>query len=81
MDNNNPHDIINDIGKIVKRLDGLETEDINALSISRILKVYPNVGIKITITANKYKALFPSSSVYGSASLYVGGNTVLTRDD
>jgi hypothetical protein len=82
MPNNNmPYDIVNDIAKLSSRVDGLETDKSDALSVSRIKKVYPRVGVKITLNVYKRYAQFPGSSIYPSGSLYVGGNTVLTRDN
>lgn len=75
------NDIVNDIADIVSRVGGLESEQVKPTTISRIVKVYNFLGVKVNIKVKKTRALFPGSDVYPSTALYFGGNTVLTRDN
>jgi len=79
-DDNMTNDIVNDIAHLTERVEGLESNESNALSISRIFKVYGNISIRATLSVSRRTSLFPGSGVFPSGGLFVGGNTILTRD-
>lgn len=70
------NDIVADIAKLSSRVDGLETASSNAVSVSRIFKVYPGIGIRLNVRVFKQSGLFPGDGVYPSSNLFMGGSTL-----